>query len=821
MAERTDSFSNGTEDDQDRLEQAGQILSHLQAQLAELDRREQFLNQQMAAAMEQQRSARQALLVSERKSAEIQTTILEREQKLKLAETTVQQRETQQAEQSLAQEERSRQLQTDRAQFEQDIKERTENLLAELQERQAQREHDFSLEMRSKADGFSEECNLRKLELDQLATQHNSEFQARMQTLLQSENQHRQAIQAWNAARERQKSRLAEDLISAHQQLEADLRAENQEQTTFIENERATLLDAKRAHQSQVLAWEKFESQKRTQLESEIEHKNRTFQAECQSQREQLELENLKHAEHIAAASQEISAEREKLQEQREHWAAAQEDERKQLASELAALRNEFEQNCRELQFELTQQMQTEKEVLHQEFVERQLAQEAELANRNEALDQRKRILTALEQSHQQALSQWEKKQTDSRIQLEQEFSEKRQVFEDSINREREEYRLARQVEKAAILEQIEHEKELLIEERNRLKIELHRELSEEKAALKSARQQLELDQREQNRVNQAWSELRTTEKAQLFSEIEEIKKEKLSALDEREKHLVRREIDLQKRAHLHESHLERIRKDLLASKSDLEKQRQQQLVWKEEVERGIRYRLNHMKRFRDLISQREVCLSEEQQLFAEARRSFEMEQVRTRSQFQEDREVWLHQRATSEDRLRNREERLDLEYERLSSSHNEICSLSQELEELIQQAVAQSGDYSSQTSRHLNGILAILGRQKREADLSIQALQARLQEVRSEGAELSAWIEERNAEVDNREQRQRDDLETLQRREEEFTAAREIWNSDRFQAEQVIRELVTQLEIALDQIARHNSEISLANEHIPAQNAA
>lgn len=346
-------------------------------------------------------------------------------------------------------------------------------------------------------------------------------------------------------------------------------------------------------------------------------------------------------------------------------------------------------------------------------------------------------------------------------------------------------------------------------------------ELSEERKALAATREQMEADQQEHQRIAQTWSSERTLERSKLLEELEDLKKEKLGSLDQRERHLERREIDLQKRTALHEQHLERIRMELSSTKSQLEKQRQQQIVWREDVEKGIRLRLAHMKRFRDLMGQREECLEEEQRLFHEVKRSSELELIRARKSFQEDRVSWNQLKASAEERLQLLESRLQTEYDQLVNNFREVTSLGDELERLIEDAVSRSKETSGHASRHLNGLLAILVKQKREADQSVQYMQQRLHETRTENAEISAWIEERDQNVSAREEQQRQSLDALQLREEEFAAARESWNQDRMQAEQVIRELVVQLEMALDQIARFQSTEDAPAQVEPSRNAA
>ncbi|MDB4731537.1 hypothetical protein OAF74_01735, partial [bacterium] len=421
----------------------------------------------------------------------------------------------------------------------------------------------------------------------------------------------------------------------------------------------------------------------------------------------------------------------------------------------------------------------------------------------------------------EQEISEWDARKTELIEQFELSLQQKREELDTQVVARSQAIEEELRQAQRSLEEKLVAEKEILLRERRSLRDELSKELEEDKNALKAAWQEHNLVKREQERLNDEWSEQRTVERSKIFAEMEDVKKEKLSALDQREKNLQRREIDLQKRSQLHEIHLQRVRDDLKSQKTENEKQRQQQQVWKEEVERGIRHRLSHMKRFRDLMTQREECLADEQKIFLQTRRTIERDAVRAREQFLRDRESWQQQQTLTAEHLKNQEMRLREEYVKTSESHQRVAELADELEEIIHKASISSSDYSPQTTRHLNGLLGILGRQKREADESIQSLQQQLLEMRTEGAELSSWVEERDDLVSQREQQFRESIEALETREEEFAVARDEWNQDRMQAEHVIRELVVQLEIALDQIARQRESESSQMTHSHGRNAA
>lgn len=651
---------------------------------------------------------------------------------------------------------------------------------------------------------------------------------------------------AWNSQAEAQKTEAKNKLVSDRKQFEDECRALRQQLETDFERQRAALATEKMQleqnqakHLSQVADWESSLDQQRQAFDEELQNQLTIFEEQCRKTEAELNNELIAKQETL---NDEYTLKKQKLEERYQTRAALLEQEKAEFLHVKQMLEADLHKQSEELKafashldaenFALSESCQALTQLLHKTSETNQECAEysAILIELNGEVQQSEFYTDLTNQifAFQQAQAtlkvktvNWEEQRDKAQAKFDAILQERRLEFEKELDGEKQTLSEQHEQLKRAVEDQLAGEQELLLLERKNLRDEISKEIEEDKTALKQAWTELELARREQERLNEQWSEQRTLERTKIFAEMEEAKKEKLSALDQREKNLQRREIDLQKRAKLHEQHLEKVRNELKSQQTENEKRRQKQQVWKEEVEQGIRRRLNHMKRFRDLMTQREECLTEEQELFQKTRQSAEREATRTREQFMRDRENWEQQRLMTVDRLKNREELLDQEYASLTESHQRVTDLSEELEEIIEKASHSTVDYSPQTARHLNGLLGILGRQKREADQSIQSLQKQLIELRTESTELSSWVEQRDELVTRREQNHQRNLETLTRREEEFEAAQEVWNQDRMQAERVIRELVVQLEVALDQIARQNVDPSQEPVGQQSRNAA
>lgn len=449
----------------------------------------------------------------------------------------------------------------------------------------------------------------------------------------------------------------------------------------------------------------------------------------------------------------------------------------------------------------------------------------AELDRRELNLNQQMAALVEQQRSAQRATAATEKRTAELQQQLDERDATVAQK-ETELQHRLDEFEQRIQAH-AQQEESFQRERQAFVEERERAKAELLQERNEHRQAMAEAEEQLEQARREQQRIQEEWLRQQEQERARQREELEQLRKQRLTALDQREQELEQRVVDIEKRARFHEQHLEKVRYDLNARQAELERQRQQQRVWIEEVEASIRMRLGHMRRFRDLVSHREQCLAEGQRLFAEQRQAAEQALAQARTQLEESQRQWRQQRAKELELFKDREERLERELSVAESGREELDILNGQLQETIHafraswpalseklsdesslRAIPTQGiqEPSTSLSEHLHKLTEILDRQLDELDHARRESRRRFQEQRDEGISLSAWIEEREQRLQGWGTALEVQLRSLESREQESHAAREQWQADRMQAEQVIRDLVTQLETALDEIARLQS---------------
>lgn len=309
-------------------------------------------------------------------------------------------------------------------------------------------------------------------------------------------------------------------------------------------------------------------------------------------------------------------------------------------------------------------------------------------------------------------------------------------------------------------------------------------------------RQQLQQDVAEQQRLNLQWAETRKEEKRQWQASLEEMSRSRMEGLDLRERELQQREIDLQKRFRLHEDHLERMRRELSSQRSDLEWQEQQQRIWVEQVENSIRMRLGQMRTFRNLLSQREQSLAEEQETFARHRKETEQQLQKQREQLLMERERTAEIRQEEVRTFYARQTQLEEVEVRLREEREKVSEAVAGFHELIQKVTSSSaGEDLSTLDEHLRQAMALLSQQILDLEESRRHLLELQQQQRNENVRLSGWIQSRDVWVTERETIFSKQLEELSLREQLCQQERDAWRNERIQVEQVIRNLVQQLE--------------------------
>ena len=351
------------------------------------------------------------------------------------------------------------------------------------------------------------------------------------------------------------------------------------------------------------------------------------------------------------------------------------------------------------------------------------------------------------------------------------------------------------------------------------MKSELAQEIETERRELSEGTRRLDIDARELQRRESEFEHSQALQLENQRREMEAIRTERLGEIERREADATRREIDVEKRARFHEDHLDRVRRDLADQRRDLERERQRQRVWIEQVEESIRLRLSHVRRYRDLVAQREQSVEHERELHLQSKQTSENEIHTIRRLLQEqwlafDQEKQAHlaelERRTAD--LTQRQQALEIKVQTVEQLRCEVdlanpdlleprvvvTQVRAELERTLglNEADSQIQEMQSRLHEQWKQIRESLIEQRDEIETARQSLHRLRDEFRSERDLLTTWVGQREFQlraVEDALTRERSQaLET----ENRWSAARERWREEKMEAENVIRGLLLQLEV-------------------------
>lgn len=482
-----------------------------------------------------------------------------------------------------------------------------------------------------------------------------------------------------------------------------------------------------------------------------------------------------------------------------------------------------------------------EREKLTVELKSQRAAWEAEVTRRETALRESElgmaTRLEALEREKLAELAQRELTVTTRLDELEQTvFSEtnSQRARIEQEQRQREAAWADRDAAIALAEQALERQQREFNAEQERLRTALNTELAHEQSALSLLRSELESARQQHEEFTTQWAAERERCAAEQHLELEQLRKAKLAALDQREQELERREVNSEKRARFHEQHLEKVRTELTVERAEQERQRQQHRVWVEQVETSIRKRLAHMRRFRDLLTQREESLAAEHQILHVARQEQETRLRQDREALEADRAAFAQERDATRHHFTQQQVRLDtlevvqqVQRRSLQILGSELSTTLEEMSErrvsvddawshfvyagdtpAAQQQLIRARQEFSDQFRSMQELLAV---QQRELHQSLVALDEQRSDISDEGTRLADWFNQRESDLANRESEVRHRYADLAHMQTHLQAERDQWQQDRLSAERVIRELVQQLEETLSEIAELQSSVPKA----------
>ncbi len=351
------------------------------------------------------------------------------------------------------------------------------------------------------------------------------------------------------------------------------------------------------------------------------------------------------------------------------------------------------------------------------------------------------------------------------------------------------------------------------------MKSELAQEIETERRELAEGQRRLEIDSRELQRVQSEFDHSQVLQLENQRREVEALRAERLGEVDRREADVSRREIDVEKRARFHEDHLDRVRRDLADQRRDLERERQRQRVWIEQVEESIRLRLLHVRRYRNLVAQREQSIEHERELHLQSKQVSENEIATIRRLLQEqwlafDQEKQTHlvelERRNSE--LAQRQSTMEIKSQTVEQLWSEVDLANQDLLEqrVIVTQIRAELDHSlgsdetdsriqelqSRLHEQWRHVRESLIEQRNEIETSRQSLHRQRGEFSSEREVLTTWVGQREFQLRAFEEAMTRERSQSQETENRWSAARERWREEKMEAENVIRGLLLQLEI-------------------------
>ncbi|WP_437190857.1 hypothetical protein [Planctomicrobium sp. SH527] len=735
-------------------------------------------------------------------------------------------------------------------------------LLADQQRRQRETEETLELKsqeiLRLQADYQSQQAEL-EVERSRFAAvqQQLAELESAAQQRFQQDAEALRALQQKESeyallfAELQQRQLEAESLLDARHQEIARLQGECEAQEAELQLERARFREAQLESEQRLL----FETESKLQGEAErvqvlTDRENQLKAAEAslfertgalaqqaeeiREQREALRQERQFLEQEL---QQRFAEEMQKAEAVRQADFAEREAQLAQLESSFATRVSDLEQVERSL-LEQQEQLRVERAELETvrstvlvESQQKLVAEQDQLAaDRAALIAEREQLVLEYERLFDEVIKEKASLQESSnRLQAEFEakFEAEKNEFRQAIATSELSMQADLELAKNQFVEQQETRQQTIIrhEEESRKLIEQERvrilsEIEEQQNAIHRERLELHGQREEQDRLNQQWAEHRRTERREHLQELEEISRERLAKLDLREAELERREVDFQKRFTLHESHLEKTRKELVSQKDTIAWQQQQHRVWAEKVEQSVQLRLSQIRRFRDLMSQREKCLADEQQLFERQRKETEDLLAMQREGLLSERQQFVEMKFRERELLDEQQTRLVTE----TNQFIEICGQLNPLLERFHSVLSQFetrpdplGEAADDSAPSLDDVVVLLSEQILAMERTQRVLSSQQSQYREVVTRFTEWMEQRETRLCERETLFTEQLQELKLREHVCQQERDQWHRERIEVEQVIRDLVLRVEQAWQSAA----EVPTVLPDPPSANAA
>jgi len=286
---------------------------------------------------------------------------------------------------------------------------------------------------------------------------------------------------------------------------------------------------------------------------------------------------------------------------------------------------------------------------------------------------------------------------------------------------------------------------------------------------------------------------------------------------EEQTAELQREKALLNNRIRFQEEHLKKSRRELEQKQNEFRLEQQQATQSRYQGMEALRLQRTQLNRYRDLLDQRELSLLREREVIRKTRHVIEDEHESAREKLLNEKQEWNRQRETQQSEMRRQQNMLKLHAENLESRRLRLDRLRAELEDThrktlemrlaVEEAWAQLAqstgpdvakqrvdEAQSELSEHYQQTREDLVQHRQELERAQLQFQKQRDEFREERQALAEWVTERTEQLQQRERAVDETEQALADREQAWRQKEQAWNSERAEAETVIRDLLKQL---------------------------
>ncbi len=520
------------------------------------------------------------------------------------------------------------------------------------------------------------------------------------------------------------------------------------------------------------------------------------------------------------------------------------------LESEHRALRSEKQQFDSEAA-ELRERVESQQAEITAERESLRLLN-AELVERESELQRARAVLDAERASYREEL---ETKLGQERIELQaavvaveterRKLSDERQIWERQrlgmvieLDRQKQELaaalhferqRLSEEINEAAFSAEVRRDREALLAERDRFQAtveEWHLDKEEAEAELRRRRDQLDEDA---HRVEQELADLRS----QTWAELDQLRAEHTQKLlaERQELEHVQQNVDVEihkqqallaGRLRFQQEHLDRSRKEIEQAQDILRAEYQQSRQRLEHLVDLQRKQARQIERRRAIVEEFGESVRRQQESLAKLQTSLEMSAENERQRLASERQAWelKVQTQAAENRrqtdlitlhaenLEARRERLDKLREELEERHGKLLETQMAVDEAWAQLQQVTGDENATArveksretlSEYFRMLRENLGAQQREFDEQRAQFEQRKSDFRTEQQSFTDWVAQREEHQRRQDEQLEAQLAQLTAQEASWQRARDVWLTERLDAERIIRQLLTELSTSIE----------------------